>query len=118
MNDKTAINQRFTNAVNHLISETKAENKTTIADKIKISKSKFSEILNNRMSIGIEDLAKFCEVFCMDANWILTGKGEMKINTSQTFIKDEHKLKIAKPGEELLEAQKITIDNLQREVKT
>lgn len=78
---KVAINQRFIVAVNYLISELKSENKSSIADKIKISKSKFSEILKERMNVGLEDLAQFVENFDFDPNWILTGKGEMVRNS-------------------------------------
>lgn len=77
MNSKVSINQRFTESVNFLISEFKDVNKTSIAEKLKISKSKFSEILNKRMSIGLENLADFTECFNISAEWLLTGKGEM-----------------------------------------
>ena len=79
MNSKLIINQRFIDSVNYLISEKKG-NKSTISEKINISKSKFSEILNNRMSIGIEDLANFIEAFSINPYWILTGKGKMLLN--------------------------------------
>lgn len=79
MNSKTLINQRFIKAVNFLISEKIVENKSTIAEKINISKSKFSEILNQRMNIGLEDLAAFTEEFLINPLWVLTGKGNLSL---------------------------------------
>ncbi len=80
---KNAINQRFINSVNQVISENKTENKGTIATKLNIKKAKFSEILNLRMNVGIEEIILFCEEFNYNIEWLLTGKGETKRNKYQ-----------------------------------
>lgn len=75
--DKISINKRFINAVDYLISKKKVLNKSEISEKLNISKSKFSEILNERMGIGVDLLAVFCEKFDVNSNWLLTGNGSM-----------------------------------------
>jgi len=75
--EKSAINQRFTNAVIFLVSQKIADSKTNIAEKLKISKSKFSEILSNRMNVGSDTLALFSIEYGVSTEWLLTGKGSM-----------------------------------------
>lgn len=107
MNDKHSINQRFIKSVEYIIFELKTENKSSIAEKIKISKSKFSEILNNRMSIGIENLASFVEVFSIDSNWILTGKGEMLLNSMRNSVSEPKELYTGSENELIASKNKI-----------
>lgn len=75
--DKISINKRFIIAVNYLVSDKKVLNKSEISEKLNISKSKFSEILNERMGIGVDLLAIFCEKFSVNSNWLLTGQEPM-----------------------------------------
>jgi phage repressor protein C with HTH and peptisase S24 domain len=72
---KEAINQRFIDTVYYLIAEKKDLNKSKIASEIEIQPSKFSEILNKRMNIGIDSIVLFCEKFSISVEWLLTGKG-------------------------------------------
>lgn len=98
---KHAINQRFISSVNLVISEQKEQNKGTIAVKLNIKKAKFSEILNERMNVGIEEILIFCEAFDFNIEWLLTGKGEMKRNEySQIEIPLQ---KVEEPQEEIYE---------------
>ncbi len=79
--DKASINQRFNESVNQLLENKILKNKADLAFKISIGASKLSEILNKRMSISLEDLALYCELFSVNANWILTGKGELFVKS-------------------------------------
>jgi len=71
---KKAINQRFINYVNLLISERKVKSKAVVAEKVGIKPSKLSEILNNRMNVGMDTIALFCDSYGVSAEWILLGK--------------------------------------------
>ncbi len=82
---KSAINQRFIESVNYLVSIKKEINKTVIASEIEISKSKFSEILNGRMNVGIEQIIKLSEKFNVSLDYILIGKGEIEKNSNQNL---------------------------------
>lgn len=78
---KEAINQRFIEAVNTIISNNKEYNKKIIASKLEIKPSTFSEILNKRMNISIDALLLFSEIFNVSIEWILLGKGSMFSNS-------------------------------------
>ena len=75
--DKNTINQRFTEAVNFVLSQNKSLKKGDIADFLKLKPSTFSEILNNRSNVSAEVVANFCTEYNIDIVWLLTGKGEM-----------------------------------------
>jgi phage repressor protein C with HTH and peptisase S24 domain len=72
---KEAINQRFIDTVFYLLKQHKDLNKSKIASEIEIQPSKFSEILNKRMNIGVDSIVLFCEKFSISVEWLLTGKG-------------------------------------------
>lgn len=72
---KEAINQRFIDTVYYLIEQKNGLNKSKIAKVIEIQPSKFSEILNKRMNVGIDSMILFCENFSISVEWLLTGKG-------------------------------------------
>ena len=74
--DKKDINERFLIVVNKLLLDEKL-NKAKIADKLNISRSKFSEILNKRMNAGIDSIALLCEHYNISSQWILLGTGDM-----------------------------------------
>ena len=75
--NKESINIRFVEAVNYLLSNNMALNKTAICDTLRIKASKFSEILNYRMNVGTDLVAMLSEFYAIDANWLLTGRGSM-----------------------------------------
>lgn len=91
METKNTINQRFIQAVNYLILVKSVKNKTEIADNLNLSKSKFSEILNERMNVGIDTIALFCLLYEIRVEWIISGKGKMLRPNEFIPIKDEHK---------------------------
>ncbi len=119
MIDKVLINTRFIEAVNFILVHKKVR-KGNISDAINISSSKFSEILNGRMSIGIEDLANFCDEYQISSNFILTGKGEMLLsgaNNTQAVAEPSenysHSLQdVIQLQKEMIEVQKDLIAEL------
>ena len=77
MESKTTINQRFIEAVNYLILVKSVKNKSELAQNLKLGKTKFSEILNERMNVGIDTVALFCLLYEIRVEWLLNGKGKM-----------------------------------------
>lgn len=88
---KTPINERFVNCVNYLIENNIEVKKGDIAKKINIKNAKFSEILNFRMNVGIEEIISICDNYNFNLNYIITGKGEMYSSIHQ----------VAEPREEI-----------------
>lgn len=94
--NKKAVNKRFIEAIEWLISIGKAESKSEIAKKANISPSKFSEILNCRMNIGTDLAGIVCLNYGISAEWLLTGQGTMaKSNAAKE--NPQHKTQIPKP---------------------
>lgn len=77
METKSTVNQRFIKAVNYLISVKSAKNKTELAFNLRLGKSKLSEILNERMNVGIDTIALFCLLYEIRADWLLNERGKM-----------------------------------------
>lgn len=75
---KQQINERFKLAINVLLKD-KGLTKTIIANNLGIKPSKFSEILNNRMNVGVETIALLCEEYSFSASWLLNAEGPMLI---------------------------------------
>lgn len=82
MNNDT-INQRFITSINYVIDNKLIKNKTELSEKLDSSKSKFSEILNNRMNVSAQMLGKFSSLFGISLDWLITGEGEMLKNEIQ-----------------------------------
>ena len=91
METKNTINQRFKDAVNYLITVKSVKNKTELSKNLRLSKPKFSEILNNRMNVGIDTVALFCLLYEIRVEWLLTGKGKMV--RPNEFIPESEELK-------------------------
>ena len=73
---KEAVNKRVIETINLLIEQDAALNKSKLAQKFKISPSKFSEILNGRMAAGIDIMYHLNQDFQIDLNWLITGAGK------------------------------------------
>ncbi|WP_306353845.1 hypothetical protein [Flavobacterium sp. '19STA2R22 D10 B1'] len=123
MNSKESINERFKEAIYHIIATEKDENKSAIASKLKIGKSKLSEILNKRMNIGVDLVADLSDIYSIDSEWILTGRGTMKGG----YVSDQdnnHKVneifendleRIIRAKYEMIETLKSQIEDLKRD---
>lgn len=77
---KDIVNQRFINCINFLIESKKVPSKSFLAKTFNISNPKFSEILNNRMNVGVDILMILVSEFNISSEWLLTGQGEMLKN--------------------------------------
>ena len=77
MNTKEAINQRFIEVVGYIIKNNKDINKGKLADKLQVSPSLLSQILNKSMNAGTDKLALLCVVFKVQPDWLLLGKGSV-----------------------------------------
>ncbi len=77
METKNTVNQRFIIAVNYLIEVKSVKNKTELAFNLRLSKSKFSEILNGRMNVGIDTIALLCLLYEIETDWLLNERGNM-----------------------------------------
>ena len=77
---KYIVNQRFINCINFLIESKKVPSKSFLAKTFNISNPKFSEILNNRMNVGVDILMILVSEFNISSEWLLTGQGEMLKN--------------------------------------
>lgn len=91
---KNIVNQRFIEVINFLISEKKVPSKSFLAEKFGIKASKFSEILNERMNVGVDLLSILTDDYNINAEWLLTGNGSMlKSGEDEPFIIDKEKRK-------------------------
>lgn len=93
--NKKSINNRFIEAVNFMLSKDNSLTKTAIADALNIGKSKFSEILNERMNANVDIIANFCTLYDINADWLLTGKGEIS-KKQDLEQKKENKIQLIK----------------------
>ena len=93
METKDTINQRFKIAVNYLITVKSAKNKSELAQNLKLSKSKFSEILNGRMNVGIDTVALLCLLYEIRTEWLIGEKGKM-IRPGEFIPKSPEHLKL------------------------
>lgn len=91
---KVLINNRFIKAVNYLLDEKIVESKGILASKLGIKASKFSEILNSRMNIGVDLASSLCKEYRISEKWLLNGDGNMCQNKTNidNEIKNEKNL--------------------------
>jgi len=121
---KTDINQRFIVAVQYLISEKIEPKKSEISKNLEISPSKFSEILNKRMSLGMEDASRFCQVYNISTDWLLLGRGEMLIteekHLSSSVIQDvfPYNLEFGKKKSDAFDLLRLLERTIERHEKT
>lgn len=72
---KDEINSRAVNALLAIISNGLVGTKTDLAECLGAKPAKFSEILNYRMKVGIDMVAKICDWYDVDPYWVLMGRG-------------------------------------------
>jgi type I restriction-modification system DNA methylase subunit len=121
--NRDPINQRFINCVNFLLEHKIYSKKGDIAKKLNIKNAKFSEILNLRMNVGIEEIIAICEIYNFNLYYILTEKGEMIKSTglnaaaeqTEIFEKSATAIKLD-PIDELIMMQKKEINRLEKEI--
>lgn len=73
---KDEINSRFIRATYAVISKGLIPNKTALAESLGVKPAKFSEILNNRMKVGVDMIAIMCDFYKVSPDWILMSRGD------------------------------------------
>jgi len=119
MNSKEkAITERFSAAVDWVISNKKEKWKASIAEKLGMTPSNFSEILHFRICVSTEVLADFCVLYNVNPIWILTGTGSLYYRfdsgIESVTLKDgnvNYKRNI-EAGEKILERQILPVYNM------
>lgn len=82
------INQRFRESVDYILLQKFAKSKKEIASIMGIKPSTLSEILKDRMSIGLYMIEPYCVNYNISVDWLITGRGEMMRN--HTAQNEEH----------------------------
>lgn len=88
---KTEINSRAVEALLAIIANDLVASKTDLAERLGAKPAKFSEILNYRMKVGIDMIAKICDWYNVDPFWLLMGRGNKVFRITERepyFIED------------------------------
>lgn len=72
---KDEINSRAVEALLAIIANGLVATKSDLAERLGAKPAKFSEILNYRMKVGIDVVAKVCDWYGIDPYWVLMGRG-------------------------------------------
>lgn len=93
---KTEINTRAVKALLAIIANGLVASKTDLAECLGAKPSKFSEILNYRMRVGVDMIAKICDWYHVDPDWLLMGRGNKIFrnmdHAKPYFIEDDNNL--------------------------
>ena len=79
---KDEITARFVWAVNAVITSGQCSNKASLAESLGVKPAKFSEILNGRMKVGLDMIARMCDFYKVDPDWLLMGRGNNVFRTT------------------------------------
>lgn len=72
---KEEINKRFIRAVTAIMVNKLISSKTGLAESLGVKPAKFSEILNGRMNVGIDMIARMCDFYEVSPDWLLLSRG-------------------------------------------
>ncbi|MGS4345135.1 helix-turn-helix domain-containing protein [Myroides odoratus] len=84
MTIKQAINNRFTEAVEHLVNTKRVRSKAKIAQSLGIGPNTLSEIKGGRVNASIEVIINFCDLYDISLLYVL--KGETTIEDSMNYL--------------------------------
>ena len=71
---KNEINVRFIMAINAILDKKMVNSKVDLAESLNVKPSKFSEILNGRMNVGVDMIATLCDLYRISPDWILMSR--------------------------------------------
>ncbi|WP_430611571.1 helix-turn-helix domain-containing protein [Flavobacterium sp. JP2137] len=74
---KDVVNQRFVWTVGFLLETNKVKSKAELARELDIKPAALSDIIGNRINVGIDIVLRLCELYSINVEWQLTGRGEM-----------------------------------------
>ncbi len=80
MNTKKEVSARFIEAFDMLVDKGLVNDKRDFASKLGISASMITEISKGRSSVGTSAIQNLVAIFGIDANWLLTGVGDMHLS--------------------------------------
>lgn len=91
---KEEINKRFIKAVTAIMANKLISSKTGLAESLGVKPAKFSEILNGRMNVGIDMIARMCDFYQVSPDWLLLSRGNNVFRRSpkQTIWIDDEDL--------------------------
>lgn len=89
MSAKNDISARFIEAYEALLIEKKVSDKRDFATKLGISASMITEISKGRSSVGTSAIQNIVSQFNINADWLLTGRGEMFSDESVEPVKQQ-----------------------------
>lgn len=91
---KEEINKRFTTAVTAIMVNKLISSKAGLAESLGVKPAKFSEILNGRMNVGIDMIARMCDFYEVSPDWLLLSRGNnvFRRTAKQTIWIDDENL--------------------------
>lgn len=90
---KEEINKRFITAVTAIMTNKLVSSKAGLAESLGVKPAKFSEILNGRMNVGIDMIAKMCDFYEVSPDWLLLSRGNnvfRQITKPTIWVDDEN----------------------------
>lgn len=90
---KEEINKRFIMAVTAIMMNKLISSKTGLAESLGVKPAKFSEILNGRMNVGIDMIARMCDFYGVSTDWLLLSRGNnvfRRMDKQAIWIDDEN----------------------------
>jgi len=114
---KQTVNQRFIFAINYLVDNNIVKNKTDISIVLGSSRSKFSEILKERMNVGVDMISSLVLNYNISSDWLITGKEPMVLpNASNTIITQKDTCLSCIDKERVIKAQEKLIASLEQQL--
>ena len=92
MDAKKQVSTRFIEAYEALLKEKKVSDKRDFATKLGISASMITEISKGRSSVGTSAIQNIVLQFNINANWLLTGEGEMLQGENGRKVETAHQV--------------------------
>lgn len=99
---KEEINRRFIAAVTAIMTNKLISSKTGLAESLGVKPAKFSEILNGRMNVGVDMIARMCDFYDVSPDWLLLSRGNnvFRQMAKQAIWVDDDNLNINKTSED------------------
>lgn len=104
---KEEINRRFIIAVTAIMVNKLISSKTGLAESLGVKPAKFSEILNGRMNVGIDMIARMCDFYEVSPDWLLLSRGNnvFRQMAKQTIWVDDDNLNMEYTESEMLNSE-------------
>ena len=80
---KDEINKRFHTATNAILMNHLISSKAGFAESLGMTPSKLSEILNGRMNVSAETLARMCDFYGVSPEWLFMSRGNNVFRTTK-----------------------------------